>query len=111
MLDIYNEKGVAIARFKNISRFNSVVSQYVKDELNAIMKQHGAKLIISFEEIRFIDSSAFGTLISVLKMAKENKGTLRLCNMSMEVMELMEVMQLHTVFDIYGTVDDALSGI
>ena len=110
MLHIIVQNGITIARFKNISRFNSIISQSVKDELNTIMKHQDVKLIIDFDNIKYIDSSAFGALISILKTAKENNGKLRFSNMSSEVMELIEVMQLNTIFNIFATIEDALIG-
>ena len=111
MLQITIDKEIAIASFKNVSRFNYIISQEVKDQLNTIMKKNGAKLILNMQGLEFIDSSAIGTLISVLKTSKENRGTFYLCNLSPEVNDLLEVMQLQTVFDIYSTLDEAISKI
>lgn len=109
MLDIYIENNITIARFKNLNRFNYTISQSVKDDLNSILRNNNKKLIIDFKGIEFVDSSAIGALISVLKTSKEIKGSLYLCNVSAEVMDLFEVMQLHTVFNIYATKEEVFA--
>lgn len=111
MLQITINKGVAIASFNHVTRFNYIISQEVKDQLNTLMKKHEAKLIFNLKGLEFIDSSAIGSLISVLKSSKECTGKFYLCNLSPEVFDLLEVMQLHTVFDIYPTLDEAFSKI
>lgn len=111
MLHITIDKGVAIARFKQVTRFNYVISQEVKDQLNTIMKKDNAKLIFDLHGLDFIDSSAIGTLISILKSSKEHKGTFVLCNLSPEVNDLLEVMQLQSVFCIHSTIEQALEHI
>ncbi|OQA98163.1 MAG: putative anti-sigma factor antagonist [Bacteroidetes bacterium ADurb.Bin217] len=111
MVQITFDNGIAIASFKNVTRFNYVISQEVKDQLNTVMKKQGAKLIFNMQGLDFIDSSAIGTIISVLKSAKEFQGTFCLCNLSPEVYDLLEVMQLQTVFEIYPTLEEALSKV
>lgn len=109
MLEVENKNGIFVARLKDITRFNSIISQSVKDELNKIMSNSGSKLIFDLDGIKFIDSSAFGTLISILKTSKSSNGVFKICNVSPDVKELIEVMQLDTVFDISGTMDECLS--
>ena len=48
------------------------------------------------------------TLSFVLKTANNNKGQFKIANISDDVMELFKLLQLHNVFEIYNTVDDAV---
>jgi len=109
MLEVADFDGIFIARLKDISRFNSIISQSVKDELNKIMSERGTKLIFDLEGIKFIDSSAFGTLISILKTSKINNGIFKICNVTPDVQELISVMQLDTVFEICTSVDNCIA--
>lgn len=109
---IINEiKGVKIASFDGISRFNSVVSQTVKEQLNQHLSTPGAKVILNLEGIKFIDSSAFGALISILKTSKEHNTTFMLCSPSGEVKELIYIMQLDTVFSVHDSLDEGIAKI
>jgi len=111
MLDITNNNGVFIAKLKDITRFNSVISQSVKDELSNLMYKKGNKLVFDMEGIKFVDSSAFGAMISILKVARQNNSIFKICNVSTDVKELIEVMQLDSVFEIGQDVDQCLAGM
>jgi anti-sigma B factor antagonist len=102
-------KGVTVASFDGVNRFNAVVSQTVKEQINHYLSESGAKVVFDLEGIRFIDSSAFGALISNLRTAKQTNSTFILCNLASEVKEIIYVMQLDTVFTICETVDESIS--
>jgi len=110
MLKINKEKNITVAKFQNVNRFNSSISQNVKDELLPFVTSKDSKLILDLEDIIFIDSSAFGTLISLLRVSKTTNSKIRLCNLTKEVEEEMSVMQLDTVFEIKRTLDDCVEG-
>lgn len=109
MLNIKKDGEVTIVGFSGVSRFNTVISQSVKDDVSAILNTEGTKLVIDLTGIRFIDSSAFGTLIALLKQSKETNSKIKFCNASTEVVELINVMQLDSVFDIYADIEACIS--
>jgi anti-sigma B factor antagonist len=102
-------KGVVIASFVEVSRFNALISEQVKEELKSLYTSPGTKLIIDLEGIQFIDSSGFGVFLSLMRAANSRKGKLRLCNARNEVMQLFKVLQLHHVLEIYNTLDEAIN--
>jgi len=109
MLDVKNIDGIFVAKFIDANRFNSVISQSVKDELNEILSAQNVKLLLDLEGIKFVDSSAFGALISILKTSKETNSTFKICNATPDVMELISVMQLDTVFEIHTTFEECIA--
>jgi len=108
ILVVKEVKGVKVASFDGINRFNAIVSQTVKEQINHYLSESGTKLVFDLEGIRFIDSSAFGALISNLKTAKQSKSTFILCNLAPELKEIIYVMQLDTVFTIVDTLEESL---
>ena len=111
ILNIKEIKEVKVASFDGINRFNAVVSQTVKEQINHYLSESGTKLIFDLEGIRFIDSSAFGALISNLKTAKQCNSTFKLCNLAPEVKDIIYVMQLDTVFTISDTLDECIKSM
>lgn len=105
VLNVTEIKGVKIVSFDGINRFNAIVSQSVKEQINLLLSEPGAKVIFNLVGVRFIDSSAFGALISNLKTAKLNGTIFKLCNITQEIKEIIVVMQLDTVFSIYESLD------
>lgn len=99
---------IIVASFENIDRFNALVSEPIKEELNSFFAKPNTKLILNLEGIKFIDSSGFGVFLSIMKNANNNYGTFKICNIIPEVMDLFKLLQLHNVFEIYSNLDDCL---
>jgi len=108
MLKVELINNVYVASFENINRFNALITEPVKEQLNNLFNKPNTKLILNLEGISFIDSSGFGVFLSVMKTASINFGHFKLCNISREVMELFKLLQLHNVFEIYSNFDDCL---
>jgi anti-sigma B factor antagonist len=65
-------------------------------------------LLVDLKEVRFIDSSGLGVLVSGYKNASTHQGSIKLCNLQTQVKSMFELTRLHRVFDIYQTIDEAL---
>lgn len=101
-------KGVVIASFVEISRFNALISEQVKEELKILFTGPGTKLVIDLSGVQFIDSSGFGVFLSVNRAANSRSGQLKICNVRKEVMQLFKLLQLHHIFEIYNTQEEAI---
>lgn len=108
MLKVDLINNVYVASFENINRFNALITEPVKEQLNNLFNKPNTKLILNLEGINFIDSSGFGVFLSIMKTASINFGHFKICNISKEVMELFKLLQLHNVFEIYSNLDDCL---
>jgi len=108
MLKVEQKNNVYIATFENINRFNALITEPVKEQLNGVFTRPNTKLILNLEGINFIDSTGFGVFLSVLKTANINYGQFKICNINKEVMELFKLLQLHNVFEIYSNLEECL---
>ncbi len=88
-----------IGTLEGTDRLNAPVAPIVKDELNNLLKSNNYNLVLNLENIRFIDSTGIGVLISALKTTRQNNGTFMLSNVNKEVMGLLSLMKLDKVFD------------
>lgn len=95
-------------KFNDTNRFNALISEPVKEELKSFFSTPNTKLVLNLEGIEFIDSTGFGVFLSVMKTANNNYGYFKIANISNEVMELFKLLQLHNVFEIYSSVDEAV---
>ena len=109
MLKIDNINNVYIASFEYINRFNALITEPVKEQLNNLFNKPNTRLILNLEGINFIDSSVFGVFLSVMKTASMNSGQFKICSINRDVMELFKLLQLHNVFEIYNNIDDCLN--
>ncbi len=108
MINIEEKQGVFVAKFNGQDRFNALIAEPVKEELLPYFNSPDTQMIIDLSGIKFIDSSGFSALLSIMKAANNNFGGLKICCISSEVMELFEILQLHNVFEICNTIDDCM---
>ncbi|MBN1181199.1 MAG: STAS domain-containing protein [Bacteroidales bacterium] len=108
MLTTERINGVLVVSFNNVSRFNALIAEPVKEELKKLLSNPNTDLILNLDGVKFVDSSGFGVFLSAMKTANNNSGSFKLCNIASEVMELFKLLQLHNVFEIYNTLDDCI---
>jgi anti-sigma B factor antagonist len=108
MLKTEKINNIIVVSFNNVSRLNALVSEPIKEEMKSFFNKANTKLILNLEGVNFIDSSGFGVFLSVMKIANNNYGTFKICNVAREVMELFKLLQLHNVFEIYANLDDCV---
>ncbi|MDI9539146.1 MAG: STAS domain-containing protein [Bacteroidota bacterium] len=80
-------------------RLNVTIAATIKEQLSEQLVNCGYNLVLDFQNIRFIDSTGIGVLISALKAARENNGNFQLANVNKEVFSLLSLMKLDKVFD------------
>ena len=101
MLIVEKVNNSYVVSFKDdINRFNLLISDEVKDILSKFINQPKSNLILDLEGIKFIDSTGFAALISVLNSARENNCTFQFSNVDPEVLELMELVKLKEKFEL-----------
>jgi anti-sigma B factor antagonist len=89
-------------------RLDAHNSDELKAELNRLFDSGMKDLLIDLKEVRFIDSSGLGVLVSGFKNASARQGSFKLSGLQSQVKSMFELTRLHRVFDIFQTVDDAL---
>lgn len=94
--------------FVKEERLDAHNSDELKAELNRLFEGGTKDLLIDLKEVRFIDSSGLGVLVSGFKNASARQGSLKLSGLQTQVKSMFELTRLHRVFDIFQTVDEAL---
>jgi len=83
----------------NVKSFKEAIHPLIKDQ---------NKIILNLSEIKFIDSSGLGALISVLREVNGRAGNLKLCSLTRAVRALFELMRMNRIFSIFESQEDAL---
>jgi anti-sigma B factor antagonist len=68
----------------------------------------GAKVIFDLSNLKFVDSSGLGAMLSCLRQLNAGGGDLKLCGMIKPVRALFELVRMHRVFEIFNTREEAL---
>jgi len=102
------QNGNVTVIFVREERLDAHNSEELKLEMNRLFEGGTKDLLVDLKEVRFIDSSGLGVLVSGFKNASTRQGTLKLSALQTQVKSMFELTRLHRVFDIYQTVDEAL---
>jgi anti-sigma B factor antagonist len=89
-------------------RLDAHNSDELKVEMNRLFESGMKDLLVDLKEVRFIDSSGLGVLVSGFKNAATHQGSIKLCSLQTQVKSMFELTRLHRVFDVYQTIDEAL---
>lgn len=67
-------------------------------------------LIISFENVEYLDSSFLGALVAILKNLVPKNGKLTLIALNSDIRNLFELTRLDKIFDLKDSLKSALEG-
>ena len=108
-MDLKTElNGNLMVIFVREERLDAHNSDELKTEMIRNFEQGAKDILLDLKEVRFIDSSGLGVLVSGFKNASTRQGSLKLCGLQAQVKSMFELTRLHRVFDIFQTVDEAL---
>jgi anti-sigma B factor antagonist len=79
-------------------------------ELDALVAEGSARLVIDLSEVSFLDSTGLGVLVKVLKHAREAGGWLHLVVTSDRIRKIFEITGLDASIPIFDTAQDAITG-
>ena len=92
-------------------RLDLVSSSTMKDKIRERLQDHHLQFVIRCDDLKFVNSSGLGALISIQKDVKLSGGRMVLCCMPPYVDELFTITGLKKIFEIYASVDDAVASI
>jgi len=108
LLQIEEKERVVLIAIKE-NRLDAHNSGELKSQLLAQFAQGKNNLLVDLQEVRFVDSSGLGALVSGFKNASARNGSLKLCGLQPQVKSMFELTRLHRVFEIFASEQDALT--
>ncbi len=105
-VNMEEKNGIAVVHVKGDIDINT--SPDIKKSFDQIIKNKKDKVVISFRDVDYVDSSGLATLVEILKRLRSYGGKLKLTNFSAKVLGLFEITKLNKLFDI---VDDEVTAI
>lgn len=92
-------------------RLNATNAPKLKKYVTGLVDSGSLTFVCDMSDLKFIDSSGLGALVSFMRQVSSKKGTICLSGLSAEVQSLFELTRMHKIFDIYTTEKDALQAI
>ncbi len=109
-ITVTQQEGVDIVRFVERKILDELSISELGDQLRAVAESSPSiRLLLNFEDVDHLSSAALGMLITLDKLVKERKGTLKLCNINRQILEVFKITRLNKLFEIHGTTKEALA--
>lgn len=89
-------------------RLDAHNAEILKQELSRLFESGKTGVVVDLKEVRFVDSSGLGALVSGFKNASTRQAQLKLSGLQSQVKSMFELTRLHRVFEIHATLDEAL---
>jgi len=80
----------------------------LKGEMQKLFEEGTKNILVDLKDVRFIDSSGLGALVSGFKNAISHQGNLKLSSLQPQVKSMFELTRLHRVFEIFASTSEAL---
>jgi anti-sigma B factor antagonist len=103
-LEKINGYNVILIQEERIDAHNS---EELKEYILHLIEQKEVNIIVQLENVRFIDSSGLGALLSGYKNAAAKSGKLALASCKPQVLSMFELTRLNRVFEIYTDLTEA----
>ena len=81
------------------------------EKMDSLIERGKVNLIFDLTAITYLNTLELGALVSTLKKAKDNGGTLNLIHVEEQVDNLLILTGLKKVFEIYRSEEEALKGL
>ena len=109
-IEVKTVGGVTVASTLDMKLNEDLLIQEWGDQLIDLFNNAACKkLLVSFERVLFMSSSALRALITLNKKAKEVKAHLVLCGIDDNIMEAFRITRLDSVFQIKKNEEEGLS--
>jgi anti-sigma B factor antagonist len=83
-------------------------SSQLRTKLKDLLAGGKKKLVLDLAEVKYIDSAGLGTLVGGYTSAQNQGASIKLANLTKKFDEQLHITKLVTVFDVYGTADEAV---
>lgn len=110
MISIEKRDKIDVINF-TVDKINALVTEDLRVEIGKVFQNGSNKVVINLAGVKYIDSSGFGCLLSIMKTARNNYCSIKFASPEPGVMEVLKTLNLHTVFDIYEDLDECVRSL
>jgi len=104
------EKNVLIITFQG-DLIGGSDSLELMDTINDKINAGASKAIINMHDVRYMNSSGIGILITIFTKFKNKNGNAVVSNASNQIVKLLTITKLDTVIKIFSTQEEAVDAV
>lgn len=83
-------------------------AQDFRDLLHGLLEEEKKNVVVDLSNVKFMNSSGLGMLISGFTTMKNGGGILKLANATEKINSLLVITKLITIFEHFDSVDEAI---
>ncbi len=83
-------------------------AQEFSDELKKLIQENKKNIVVDLADVKFMNSSGLGMMISGLTTVKNAGGVLKLANVTEKIHSLLMITKLITIFETFDSLDTAV---
>ncbi len=102
-----NREGVEILKLKG--RLTISESAALREKITEITAASKHQVVMDLSGLEYIDSTGLGNLVIYYTTMKKAGGALKLVNLNKRNIELLLLTKLHTIFEVFDDVSDAVN--
>ena len=106
---IQSIKDVTAVRFLETAILDTRLIQQISEQLNELVEaRNKKKLLLDFNAVKFLSSSALGLLVTLKKKLDIINGTIVICGMNKELQKVFKITSLDKLFAFADDEESAL---
>ena len=108
-LDIHESarEGITILTMKG--RLAAGESNALREKVNAVSGAGTFNIVLDLSQLDYIDSTGLGIMVICYTSLKKLGGAMKLVNLNKRNVELLLLTKLHTVFEVFTDLNDAIN--
>jgi len=81
----------------------------INEKFNQLIDEKKLKIVIDLDKVEWMNSSGLGILIGAVSLFRNNKGQLRIINVSDRIQNLLKITKLAGIFEMSNSLEEAIS--
>lgn len=98
--------GVDVLRFHG--DLNALAMVKMKNRLARLLKKNHKKLLLDLKQARRVDLAGLGILVDRLRLVRERKGDIKLCNIRPEVEKTFRMIGMNGLMESFHSEEEAI---
>jgi len=80
-----------------------------RDTIHGLLEEGKKRILVDLSEVRWVNSTGVGILITGYTTMRRNKGDLKLLNVSNKIQSILYVTKLNLIFECFDNEDEAVA--
>jgi anti-anti-sigma factor len=81
---------------------DGIIANQLRNEISHVVSTGADIVLIDMQDVKFIDSSGLGTLVSALKTVRAAGGKLFICSLNDQVRMIFELTRMDRIFENFA---------